>query len=56
MESGSLEVFGTQNELEEYVKKVEHPLHKNHPLHIPVPHPQFSRTSGDNSTIHTVLL
>ncbi|KAF5427085.1 hypothetical protein C5S42_05920 [Candidatus Methanomarinus sp.] len=31
------------------------PLHKNHALHLPVPHPQFSRTSGDNSTTHTIL-
>jgi len=33
----------------------KHPLHKNHALHLPVPHPQFSRTSGDNSTTHTIL-
>jgi hypothetical protein len=33
----------------------KHLLHKNHALHLPVPHPQFSRTSGDNSTTHMIL-
>ena len=28
--------------------------HKNHALHLPVQHPQFSRTSGDNSTTHMI--
>ena len=55
------EYENTEEKLIEQIKSfiirlvAKHPLHKNHALHLPVPHPQFSRTSGDNSTTHTIL-
>jgi hypothetical protein len=48
-----MEIKISTNEKNRLVAK--HPLHKNHALHLPVPHPQFNKTSGDNSTTHMIL-